>query len=106
MFPPLHAPALAATFSFATVALGLLVSEARAGNPMQVCNKVAEICRRHAPNEVVNTACIAQVDACMNRAQCDYAYLSCLELMEDDDTMSEAACRKARTECRKARRKR
>ncbi len=86
----------------ALAALALKAPSAGAGNAMQVCNKVAEICRRHAPNDLVNAECVAQVDACMNRAQCDYAYLSCLELMEDDDAMNEAACRKARAECRKA----
>jgi len=83
-----------------------MTEPAVARNPLQVCNTVAEICLRNAPNKLVNQECTKQVDACMNRAACDYAYYSCLELMEDDESMSEATCKAERRECRLGKRPR
>jgi len=62
------------------------------------CHDVATRCKASGgtPQE-----CRRQVDECMSKHACEEVYLSCLELMEADETVTENACEQKRNACRK-----
>lgn len=72
-----------------------------AAEQLDECHRVASDCMSAGGSE---SQCQARVDDCMSRNACEEVYLSCLELMEIDETMTEAACAKKRTACRRKRR--
>ena len=76
--------------------LSAMITHAPAARVMDECHRIAADCaaRGKAPAD-----CQAQVDDCMSRHACEEVYLSCLELMEIDETVTEAACEQKRREC-------
>ncbi len=77
----------------------LALTEARA-ETMAACQKLALACQKQAgAHDVMGHQCRRQVDACMNRARCEEAFLSCMELVELEET-TEEACRIQHARCR------
>lgn len=89
----LIAPSLAGLLLLAPVAWGGASEDA-----LHRCHEVATRCKAAGGNAA---QCQRQVDACMSDNACEEVYLSCLELMEVDEDMTEAACGRKRAECRK-----
>ena len=72
--------------------------QAGASEAMNQCHEVATRCM-NAGNDAKQ--CQQQVDACMSDNACEEVYLSCLELMEVDEGMTDAACEKKKAACRR-----
>ena len=68
--------------------------------PLEQCGRVASQCREQGKSAL---DCQRQVDECMSDNACEEVYLSCLELMELEENLTEAACARKRDECRKGR---
>ena len=71
-----------------------------AAEQMDRCHRVASNCMKAGGSE---KECQEWVDDCMSRNACEEVYLSCLELMEIDETVTEAMCEKKRASCREKR---
>ena len=77
-----------------------LAQAAEATRQLDTCHREASECMRAGGDE---QQCQARVDECMSRNACEEVYLSCLELMEIDETVTEAACVRKRATCRRSR---
>lgn len=82
------------------LALPLFIGSELRAESLAACQKLALACQKQAgEHDVMGAQCRRKVDACMNRARCEEAYLSCLELVELEET-TEEACRVQRARCR------
>ena len=84
----------------AFVVMAGMANVAVAAQRMDECHRVASECMQAGGDK---KQCQAQVDECMSRNACEEVYLSCLELMEIDETVTEAACTRKRATCRRSR---
>ena len=84
---------------FSLALLGLS-AKATVANELQQCGRIASKCKNAGGS---TTECQRKVDDCMSENACEEVYLSCLELMEIEESLTEAACEKKRNECRKKR---
>jgi len=73
-----------------------------AGGLLEQCNREAAACLEKGGDR---TSCQAVVDECMSRNACEEVYMSCLELMELDEGVTESDCRKKRAQCREKRKR-
>ncbi len=76
------------------------VMPAGAAQSLNECHRVASECLNAGGDR---QQCQTRVDDCMSRNACEEVYLSCLELMEIDETVTEAACAGKRATCRRKR---
>ena len=92
-------------FTMLAAALSLVlpaaVSTASAAGGMDQCHREAADCMRRGGDRV---SCQARVDECMSRNACEEVYLSCLELMEVEEDLTEAQCQRKREKCAAKRR--
>ncbi len=87
-----------ALLTLSTLSL-LAFADARA-ETVAACQKLALACQKQAgENDVMGRQCQRQMDACMNRARCEEAFYSCMELVELEET-TEEACRLQHARCR------
>lgn len=78
----------------------LIVASAGLAQQMDQCHRIAKTCLKAGGSE---KECQEWIDDCMSRLACEEVYLSCLELMEIDETVTEATCDKKRASCRRKR---
>ena len=82
----------------ACASLCVFMGEARANKVLQECHDVAVRCRALGLDAA---RCRRKVDECMSRHACEEVRASCLELMEIDESITEAVCGRKRDDCRK-----
>ncbi len=78
---------------------GIVPPSAQA-SALEQCARVAAECRQRGGDQA---ECQRKVDACMSDNACEEVYLSCLELMEVEETLTEEACKRKRDECKSKR---
>ncbi len=77
-----------------------LAQAAESRQLLDTCHREASECMQAGGD---TNQCQARVDECMSRNACEEVYLSCLELTEIDETVTEAACIRKRATCRRSR---
>ncbi len=95
-----HVMTLSAFLGLATLAH--VPATAQVANPGQLgtCDREAAECLKKGGTR---NSCQARIDECLSRNACEVVYASCLELMEIDESVTEADCRKKRAACVKKR---
>ena len=69
---------------------------ADASEALRMCSQKAAECRAGGGSA---QQCQAVVDSCMSDNACEEVYMSCLELMELEENLTEEACRQKRQQC-------
>ena len=78
------------------LALAAVPPATASAGAMNQCHQVAAECMKQGGDRI---SCQARVDECKSRNACEEVYLSCLELMEIDETITEEACSEKRRQC-------
>ena len=85
---------------FAALLAVVLPATSSATGTMDQCHRAAAECMQKGGDRI---SCQARVDECRSRNACEEVYLSCLELMEIDETVTEEDCSRKRRQCAKKR---